>query len=123
MALLNCGMFACFVNLHGQLRCLFLGVIAALGGLVAWHSQLVCKGETSIEANINKAETARLAQLGRLYINPYNFGTRKNWRLFLGLVQGRSWLRHVFLPSAHEPLGDGLTWHTIHDDDDIDEWP
>lgn len=100
-----------------------VGVFVALGGLSYWHSRLIGKGETSIEANINRAETQRMAALGKIYYNPYNFGTYKNWRIFLGLVQGRSWLRHVFLPSPHEPIGDGLTWHTIHDDSLDDEWP
>ncbi|KAJ8945611.1 hypothetical protein NQ314_009138 [Rhamnusium bicolor] len=98
------------------------GVFVALGVLSLWHSQLIGRGETSIEANINKAETSRLAEIGRIYTNPYNFGTKKNWRIFLGLVQGRTILRNLFLPSAHEPIGDGLTWHTIHDEN-IDEWP
>lgn len=104
MALINCGVFV------------------ALGGLTFWHSQLISRGETSIEANINKAETKRLAEMGRLYINPYNFGKKKNWRIFLGLVQGRSFWKNILFPSAHDPVGDGLTWHTIHDDD-VDEWP
>lgn len=71
MALINCGAFI------------------ALGALSTWHSKLIGKGETSIEANINKAETVRLAELGRVYVNPYNFGKNKNWKIFLGLVQGR----------------------------------
>lgn len=70
------------------MKCI-LGVLVALGGLASWHSRLISRGETSIEANINKAETIRLAGLGRTYVNPYNFGSRKNWRIFLGLVQGR----------------------------------
>ncbi|CAH1377523.1 hypothetical protein MTP99_018932 [Tenebrio molitor] len=98
------------------------GVFVALGVLSLWHSQLIGKGETSIEANINKAETKRLAEIGRIYINPYNFGSKKNWRIFLGLVKGRTFYQHIVLPSPHEPVGDGLTWHTIHDED-VDEWP
>ncbi|KAF5281649.1 hypothetical protein FQA39_LY17747 [Lamprigera yunnana] len=98
------------------------GMLVALGMLGSWHSILITKGETSIEANINKAETARLLLLRKTYINPYNFGPRKNWRIFLGLVRGRSWWRHIFLPSPHEPIGDALTWHTIHDEG-LDEWP
>lgn len=99
-------------------------MLFALGGLAAWHARLIGGGETSIEANINKTEHARLAMLGKHYVNPYNFGSRKNWRLFLGLVQGRSWLWHVVLPSAHEPVGAGLAWHTVHDETMAqDEWP
>ncbi|KAJ8976557.1 hypothetical protein NQ317_014210 [Molorchus minor] len=69
------------------------GVLVALGVLSLWHSQLIGRGETSIEANINKAETVRLAETGKVYMNPYNFGTRKNWKIFLGLVQGRTFLK------------------------------
>lgn len=61
----------------------------ALGVLSLWHGKLIGRGETSIEANINKAETKRLAELRRVYLNPYNFGSNKNWRIFLGLVRGR----------------------------------
>jgi palmitoyltransferase len=57
-----------------------------------------------------------------VYVNPYNFGRGKNWRLFLGMARGRTW-RHVLLPSTHAPIGEGLTWHTVHSDveDDSDE--
>ncbi|CAH1969967.1 unnamed protein product [Acanthoscelides obtectus] len=75
------------------------GVFVALGVLSLWHSNLIGRGETSIEANINKAETIRLAELGRTYLNPYNFGRKKNWRIFLGLVQrsviGRQNINHT----------------------------
>lgn len=54
-----------------------------------WHGKLISRGETSIESNINKAETKRLAELRRIYHNPYNFGKKKNWKIFLGLVRGR----------------------------------
>lgn len=93
-----------------------------MGALASWHARLIGKGETSIEYNINKTEQMRLAALGKTYTNPYNLGTRKNWRLFLGLVQGRSWFWHVVLPSSHEPVGSGLSWYTTHDEED-DEWP
>lgn len=114
----------------------------ALGGLASWHGRLISNGETSIEGNINKTEFARLASYGRIYVNPYHFGSRKNWRIFLGLVGDRyvqsvqlykrtnysyrvftrSWFWYVILPSAHKPIGDGLTWHTVHDET-INEWP
>jgi hypothetical protein len=55
----------------------------------------------------------------QVYINPYDFGRRKNWRLFLGLVRGRTW-RHVLLPSPHKPIGGGLTWRTVHSDTEDD---
>lgn len=90
-----------------------VGVLFAMCALTLWHASLIGRGETSIEHHINKAERARLAAAGsgREYVNPYDFGRRDNWRLFLGLVRGRSWLLHVILPSAHRPPGDGLVWH------------
>lgn len=61
----------------------------ALGLLTMWHIKLIYRGETSIEAHINAKETKRLAAQGRIYRNPYNFGPKKNFQLFLGLVDGR----------------------------------
>uniref|UniRef100_A0A6B2E9F6 Palmitoyltransferase n=1 Tax=Phlebotomus kandelakii TaxID=1109342 RepID=A0A6B2E9F6_9DIPT len=104
-----------------------VAVVFALGSLSIWHSKLIGRGETSIEAYINKAETKRLAALGKNYTNPYNFGKKKNWRLFLGLVRGRSWWRHVLLPSTHKPVGTGLIWHTVPHESELlqveDDWP
>lgn len=68
---------------------LTLSVIFSLGSLSIWHGKLISRGETSIEAHINRSETQRLAKLNKTYVNPYNFGKWKNWRLFLGLVKGR----------------------------------
>ncbi|XP_046658649.1 palmitoyltransferase ZDHHC16-like isoform X2 [Homalodisca vitripennis] len=88
------------------------GAFVALGCLSSWHANLIARGETSIEAHINKSETKRLAKLNKIYINPYNFGRDKNWRKFLGLERGRSWW-HLLLPSRHKPEGDGLTWDSV----------
>jgi len=96
-----------------------VGTILALGALTIWHGKLINRGETSIEANINKKERERLAKFRKVkfihilscflfvtysklivemrqffffqtYVNPYDFGKKRNWMLFLGLVNGRS---------------------------------
>lgn len=85
------------------------GVFFSLGGLATWHGRLVSRGETSIEAHINKKETERLAKINQIYKNPYDFGVSENWKVFLGLSHGRGW-RHILLPSWHPPDGNGLTW-------------
>ncbi|XP_017846080.1 palmitoyltransferase ZDHHC16 [Drosophila busckii] len=100
-----------------------VAVVMALGTLCTWHAKLITRGETSVEAHINQAESKRLLQEERIYINPYNFGTKKNWKLFLGLVRGRSFWRTVLLPSWHKPEGNGLSFHTVHDAPFEDEWP
>ncbi|XP_016989803.2 palmitoyltransferase ZDHHC16 [Drosophila rhopaloa] len=100
-----------------------VSVVLALGSLTIWHAKLITRGETSVEAHINEAEQKRLLQQQRIYINPYNFGTRKNWKLFLGLVRGRSFWRTVLLPSWHKPEGTGLSFHTVNDAPFEDEWP
>ncbi|XP_014369857.2 palmitoyltransferase ZDHHC16 [Papilio machaon] len=95
-----------------------LSVFFALGTLVIWHGKNISRGETSIESHIN----AKLRKTPRnVYRNPYNFGRRKNWKLFLGLIQGRTFIRHILLPSGHKPSGTGLTWHTIHNV--MEDWP
>lgn len=73
-------MFMAFIN---------VGVTIALGSLTIWHFKLIKRGETSIEYYINASETKRLSAQGKLYTNPYNFGSKKNIMLFLGLVRGR----------------------------------
>lgn len=49
------------------------GVLIALGSLTLWHARLISRGETSIEANINKAETKRLAEKNKVIVfYPYH---------------------------------------------------
>lgn len=101
-----------------------VAVILALGALSIWHARLITRGETSIESHINQSETKRMEKLGKTYVNPYNFGKKKNWRMFLGLVKGRTWWRHVLLPSTHKPEGNGLSFYTIHDTvQSKEDWP
>ncbi|XP_032527029.2 palmitoyltransferase ZDHHC16 [Danaus plexippus] len=95
-----------------------LSVLFALGALVVMHGKNISRGETSIEAHIN--DRLRRTHKNK-FINPYNFGRKKNWKLFLGLTQGRKLWRHVLLPSSHAPTGTGLTWHTIHNS--LEDWP
>lgn len=64
-------------------------MVIALGLLAAWHAKLIYRGETSIEAHINAKETKRLAAQDRIFQNPYDFGPKKNYQLFLGLINGR----------------------------------
>lgn len=93
---------------------LFPAVAIALGSLTIWHLKLIRRGETSIEAHINKSETRRLNALGKQYVNPYDFGARRNLNTFLGLVRGRTVWRHLLLPSRHRPFNDGLSWPSVH---------
>lgn len=95
-----------------------VAVFFALGTLTIIHGKNIGRGETSVEAHIN--EKLRKASK-ESFRNPYDFGKRKNWKLFLGLIQGRTFLRHVLLPSGHSPTGTGLTWHTVHHT--LEDWP
>lgn len=87
------------------------GVFVAVGALMAWHMKLITAGETCVETHINKKEKERLNKLGYRFTNPYDFGPKENWRIFLGFSQGRNWWNILF-PSDHPPRGDGLTWIT-----------
>lgn len=109
-----------------------LAMVLGLGCLLAWHTRLISRGETSIEHHINKNTVAKFRQSGKVklhflffnnlystktcfqvYKNPYDFGIRENWRIFTGLnCAGRSFLTHLLLPSSHKPDGDGLTFLT-----------
>nr|SVE89278.1 EOG090X06RJ [Daphnia sinensis]SVE90526.1 EOG090X06RJ [Daphnia sinensis] len=85
------------------------GILAALGALVGWHARLISKGETSIENLTNKDDREAKRLEGSTFVNPYDYGSYENWRIFLGLSEGRTW-RCVFFPSVHPPRGDGISW-------------
>ncbi|XP_050816450.1 palmitoyltransferase ZDHHC16 isoform X2 [Gopherus flavomarginatus] len=85
-------------------------VALALGALTLWHAALITRGETSIERHINKKERQRLQKKGRVFRNPYSYGTWANWKVFLGVDTHRHWLTRVLLPSTHLPHGTGLSW-------------
>lgn len=94
-----------------------VSVCIALSSLLIMHGLHISKGETSVEAHIN----ASMRKLYPTYKNPYNFGRSKNWKLFLGLIQGRTFVRHVLFPSRHKPAGNGLTFHTVNNV--LEDWP
>ncbi|XP_030342720.1 palmitoyltransferase ZDHHC16 isoform X8 [Strigops habroptila] len=85
-------------------------VALALGALTLWHAALITRGETSIERHINKKERQRLQKKGKLFRNPYSYGSWDNWKVFLGVDMPRHWLTRVLLPSPHLPHGTGLSW-------------
>ncbi|XP_064631480.1 palmitoyltransferase ZDHHC16-like [Lineus longissimus] len=88
------------------------GVAVALAALTSWHARLISLGQTSIEVHINSKEKSRMKRKGLVFRNPYNFGCIRNWKKFLGLTHGRTFFRHVILPSAHCPENNGLQWET-----------
>lgn len=97
-----------------------LAVFISLGALSTWHYKLIRKGETSVESHINKSEKKRLGLLGKTYVNPYDFGVKNNWKLFFGIVKGRSWFWHVILPSKHKPEGgNGIKWLNVNDTESL----
>uniref|UniRef100_A0A8C9WRM7 Palmitoyltransferase n=1 Tax=Scleropages formosus TaxID=113540 RepID=A0A8C9WRM7_SCLFO len=85
-------------------------VAVALGGLTLWHAALITHGETSVERHINRKESRRLKDRGKIFQNPYNYGRMQNWKLFFGVEKCSHWLTRFLLPSAHTPYGDGLVW-------------
>ncbi|XP_053927166.1 palmitoyltransferase ZDHHC16 isoform X13 [Cuculus canorus] len=85
-------------------------VALALGALTLWHAALITRGETSIERHINKKERQRLQKKGKVFRNPYNYGSWDNWKVFLGVDVPRHWVTRVLLPSPHLPHGTGLSW-------------
>lgn len=85
-------------------------VAVALGGLTLWHAILISRGETSVERHINRKETKRLKEKGKVFRNPYHHGKMNNWRLVLGVETKSHWFTRVLLPSNHLPRGDGIMW-------------
>nr|SVE94253.1 EOG090X06RJ [Simocephalus serrulatus] len=90
------------------------GILAALGALLCWHARLISRGETSIENLTNKYDRENKQLAGEVFENLFDYGSRENWRIFLGLSEGRTWWC-VFFPSVHPPRGDGIHWNFKHD--------
>ncbi|XP_077351767.1 palmitoyltransferase ZDHHC16A isoform X2 [Festucalex cinctus] len=88
-------------------------VAVVLGALTTWHALLISRGETSIERHTNAKEKSRMQKMGQVYKNPFNHGKLHNWKVFLGVEKRSHWVTRVLLPSAHSPLGDGLTWDSF----------
>ncbi|XP_075890865.1 palmitoyltransferase ZDHHC16B [Nelusetta ayraudi] len=88
-------------------------VAVALGGLTLWHAMLITRGETSVERHINRKETKRLREQGKVFRNPYHHGRLKNWKILFGVETRSQWLVRVLLPSSHPPSEDGLVWDCI----------
>ncbi|XP_063704599.1 palmitoyltransferase ZDHHC16 [Culicoides brevitarsis] len=91
-----------------------ISVLIALGTLTIWHAKQISRGETSVEAHINRSEMERHKKIGKIYVNPYDFGVKENWKRFLGLRNGRTFVKNVLFPSWHPPDGDGLFFETIY---------
>lgn len=88
-------------------------MVVGLGALLAWHTRLISRGETSIEQHINEETSRKYAKEGKSYTNPYNFGLKENWRLFLGLSHSKfSFFWRIILPSRHPPFGNGLHYES-----------
>jgi palmitoyltransferase len=100
-------------RLVGFVAVIVVAVIIALGALTYFHYNLISRGETSVESHINKSEAKRYEAMGKTFVNPYDFGKWNNWKIFLGLTNGRSFIKHVLFPSTHKPEGDGINWLTV----------
>ncbi|CAF92820.1 unnamed protein product, partial [Tetraodon nigroviridis] len=85
-------------------------VAVALGGLTLWHVLLISRAETSVERHINRKESKRLREKGKVFRNPYHHGRVNNWKLLLGVEKRRHWVTRVLLPSGHLPSEDGIVW-------------
>lgn len=88
-----------------------LGVTIALSILGGWHLYLISVSETTIEFYTNKRDAREMRKEGKTFSNPYHYGCLNNWIVFLGLVNGRTLLRHILLPSRHKPHHDGMDWN------------
>lgn len=67
----------------------YQGILLALGALLCWHSMIITRGETTIENLSNKDERRRCQSEQKIFVNPYDYGRKENWRLFLGITEER----------------------------------
>uniref|UniRef100_A0A915Q1F7 Palmitoyltransferase n=1 Tax=Setaria digitata TaxID=48799 RepID=A0A915Q1F7_9BILA len=86
--------YICFVYGLAALLVIILGMFAA------WNMYLISIGETFVDYLQHR--DYRRKQLR--WRPPNDLGFMENWRCFLGLRQGRTFLRHILLPSSHYPI-------------------
>jgi DHHC palmitoyltransferase len=87
--------------------------VFAVTAMLGLHTYLIITNQTTIELYHNR-KMGRLARFhDRIYRNPFDLGTSKNWRQVFGHdLWSVAWL----LPFARE-LGDGISYPRIHDED------
>ncbi|VDO37149.1 unnamed protein product [Onchocerca flexuosa] len=108
--------YICFV--YGLAALLFI----ILGMFAAWNMYLISIGETFVDylagligLSAFEHEMGMTLPLWELQHRDYrrkqhrwrpptDLGFLENWRCFLGLKQGRTFLRHILLPSSHYPI-------------------
>ncbi|XP_065556191.1 palmitoyltransferase ZDHHC16B-like [Artemia franciscana] len=64
-----------------------VAVFLALGALTLWHTRLITRNETSIEALENSDVRNKMKESGKIFRNPYDMGSLNNWKHFLGLTK------------------------------------
>uniref|UniRef100_A0A915C0B8 Palmitoyltransferase n=1 Tax=Parascaris univalens TaxID=6257 RepID=A0A915C0B8_PARUN len=77
-------------------------LVLVLGGLGGFDVYLISIGETLIDFMQDADERRSL----RNWRSSYDLGFKKNWLRFLGLKNGRSFIRYILLPSSHSSLVD-----------------
>lgn len=85
-------------------------VTVSLGILTTFHIGLISRCETSIERLINTKQRQKAYKQGTTFINPYDLGFVRNWKMILGFKDFRSFVSNVVLPQTSLPLGDGVVW-------------
>lgn len=73
----------------------------AVSALLGWHVYLVLTAQTTIEFYDNRTAARRLRTRGRLFVNRYDYGWRRNWMSALGTGTGS--IVATIMPSRHRP--------------------
>ncbi len=75
-----------------------------VGGFWCFHTYLVFTNQTTIEYYLNQRLTRKAERKGKIYINPFDFGWKENFRLTFGCeIFSFRWLLPGFAP-----IGDGI---------------
>lgn len=67
---------------------LSIAIGLAVPVLAGWHLYMVAHGETSIEGHDNDYLRLRAKKDGLVYLNPYDYGARRNLQMFFNVGPG-----------------------------------
>uniref|UniRef100_A0AC34QKF9 Palmitoyltransferase n=1 Tax=Panagrolaimus sp. JU765 TaxID=591449 RepID=A0AC34QKF9_9BILA len=83
--------------------CLCAIIFVLVGGLFIWNILLISNNQTYV--GMLKGDYSHLKRSTKEFITPWKrHDFKEAWLEFFGLKRGRTFFRHIMLPSAHKPL-------------------
>jgi hypothetical protein len=85
------------------------GILAAVGGMLIWHTYLIATAQGTIDFHKNRATAANATKAGHAWKNIHHLGWTRNWQERFD-ERGRLWPLLWLLPRIKPHQGDGYNF-------------